>query len=541
MVSNTERYETIMNLLKNLQGMEPLKKLFWTELSYDRINEHLSREGWATNTAAVLYGDPVLFAGGGAENEFKVIYSQLNSDKLLLTQERPVVTRLLRDHPYALFIFSNRSQDRWHFINVKYDAESEKRRLFRRITISREERLRTATERIACLDLGKTGHDATLLPPLEIQNFHDEAFDVEAVTRLFFSEYKAVFDLLKNELKTQSHDNAWAHDYSLQFLNRTMFLYFIQRKGWLGKDHDFLRTFWESYRELDRPEDSFVEQWLNVLFFKAFNDGFHGGHKYFPSGINEILALAPYLNGGLFTPNNLDGQNRAVINDYRFQQVFTFLERYNFTISEDSPLDKEIAVDPEMIGKVYESLVNVSDEIDERGEAGIYYTPRTEIDLMCRLALVDNLTNHLGENYNNILYQLVFSLEPDEKAEADQAVESAGLWQSIDQRLRQTAVLDPACGSGSFLVGMLHILDDLQERANRHLGKTENSFIRKKRIIAESLYGVDVMEWACHVAELRLWLTLIVDAEIPEEELHVRQEPLLPHFTFKVRCGDSLV
>ena len=77
--------------------------------------------------------------------------------------------------------------------------------------------------------------------------------------------------------------------------------------------------------------------------------------------------------------------------------IFEFLEKYNFTIAEDSPLDQEVAVDPEMIGKVYESLVNVSDEADERGDAGIFYTPRTEIDLMCRLALVDNLTNHLGE------------------------------------------------------------------------------------------------------------------------------------------------
>ncbi len=106
-----------------------------------------------------------------------------------------------------------------------------------------------------------------------------------------------------------------------------------------------------------------------------------------------------------------------------------------------------------MIGKVYESLVNVSDEIDDRGEAGIFYTPRTEIDLMCRLTVVDNLTNHLGSQYKNLLYQLVFSMEPDEKIEADKAVSEAKLWQPINQRLQETTVLDPACGSGSFLVG----------------------------------------------------------------------------------------
>ena len=88
---------------------------------------------------------------------------------------------------------------------------------------------------------------------------------------------------------------------------------------------------------------------------------------------------------------------------------------------------------------------------------------------------------------------------------------------------------------------MLHILDDLQARAARQLGLEEPAYERKKRIIGQSLYGVDVMEWACHVTELRLWLALIIDAQFTPEELHTRREPLLPHFSFKIRCGDSLV
>ncbi len=447
----------------------------------------------------------------------------------------------MRDHPYALFIFSNRDQNYWHFINVKYDEKTEKRRLFRRITVSPEERLRTASERISQLDLESARRDLFGLSPLSIQKCHDEAFDVEAVTRKFFKEYETCFRILEKDLKNQTRDQTWAHDYALQFLNRTMFLYFIQRKGWLGHDREFLRTFWESYQDAGQPADTFVEKWLNVLFFEAFNNGFHGGHRYFPSKISEILALAPFLNGGLFSPGKLDRQYQPLISDERFAQIFKVLEGYNFTITEDSPLDKEVAVDPEMIGKVYETLVNVSDEIDERGEAGIFYTPRTEIDLMCRLALVDNLAGHLGSQHKNLLYQMVFSLEPDEKADADKAVSEAGLWQPVYQRLQETAVLDPACGSGSFLVGMLYILDDLLERADRQLGIHEDSFSRKKRIIGQSLYGVDVMEWACHVAELRLWLALVVDADISPAELHIRNEPLLPHFTFKIRCGDSLV
>jgi len=536
-----ERERSVLDLLKNLRGLEPLKKLFWSELNYDRVNQPLSRRGWNQTAANALTEDPILFAGGGQNNDFHVVYSCLPQDRLLLGQERPVVTQLLKEHPYGLFIFSNQTQDHWHFINVKYDAETEKRRLFRRISISPEERLRTASERVAMLDLQSIQPDMFGLQPLTIQSKHDEAFDVEAVTKQFFEEYKAIFRILEGDLKKQANDHTWAHDYSLQFLNRCMFIYFIQRKGWLGNDRDFLLSFWKSYQRSGQSQNLFVDNWLRVLFFEAFNDKFHGGHNYFPTEIVEALSLAPYLNGGLFIESKLDQEHKATVSDRRFEQILRFLERYNFTIAEDSPLDKEVAVDPEMIGKVYESLVNVSEEVDERGEAGIFYTPRTEIDLMCRLSLVDHLANHFGDERKELLNQLVFALEPDEKIEADQAFTGANLWPVLNERLHDITVLDPACGSGSFLVGMLNIMDDLQGRANRQLGITEASYERKKRIIGQSLYGVDVMEWACHVAELRLWLALIIDADFTREELHVRLEPLLPHFSFKVRCGDSLV
>jgi len=494
-----------------------------------------------STAANALAEDPVLFAGGGQNNDFHVVYTRLPQERLLLGQERPVVNALLKEHQYGLFIFSNQAQDHWHFINVKYDTESEKRRLFRRITVGPEERLRTAAERVAMLDLQSVQPDMFGLQPLTIQCRHDDAFDVEAVTKQFFEEYKALFRILKDDLNKQANNSTWAHAYSLQFLNRCMFIYFIQRKGWLGNDCDFLLNFWKSYQRCGQSKDSFVDNWLRILFFEAFNNKFHGGHNYFPPEIKEALSLAPYLNGGLFTENRFDQEHKASISDRRFEQVLKFLERYNFTIAEDSPLDKEVAVDPEMIGKVYESLVNIQEDVDARGEAGIFYTPRTEIDLMCRLSLVDHLTNHLGEDRKELLYQLVFALEPDEKADADKAVAGAGLWPALNERLHDITLLDPACGSGSFLVGMLNILDDLQERANHQLGVAEAPYERKKRIIGQSLYGVDVMEWACHVAELRLWLALIIDAEFTREELHVRREPLLPHFSFKIRCGDSLV
>lgn len=544
-MTEVERQATVLEILKTLHvdKVDGLRKLFWTELNYTQKNQSLSSRQWTDSAKKALAGDPVVFATAGEDDDFHVIYVHLNTEHLFSSHERPIINQLLRDHPYALFIFSNKDQSKWHFLNVKYEQEVKQRRLLRRIAVGAEERLRTASERLCLIDASSIGGDLFGLPPLVIQNRHDEAFDVEAVTKQFFIEYRSVFQLLQDDLERQTKDKIWAHDYALQFLNRCMFLYFIQRKRWLGKDNEFLSTFWAAYQASQRPKDSFFSQWLKVLFFEAFNKKATAHHRHFPEAIRKVLALAPYLNGGLFTPNALDDENvhTFVISDARFSQVFKFLERYNFTITEDGPLDQEVAVDPEMIGKVYESLVNVSAEADERGDAGIFYTPRTEIDLMCRLTLVDQLANHIGDTHKNLFYELVFAVEPDEKAAADLKVNKAKLWSAVTEILSSVTVVDPACGSGSFLVGMLYVLDDLQCRAQQYGAPPETGFERRKRIIGQNLYGVDVMDWACHVAELRLWLALVVDAQFTVAELSVRQEPLLPHFTFKIRKGDSLV
>lgn len=540
-----------LNALRQEHSLEPLKELFWTDLSYSRVNKPLPTRNWPQPLKDSLVEAPLHLATSGKDNDFDIFYFRLNNERLLLTVERPLVLKLLDERLDGLFIFSNASQSQWHFVNVKQDNAQSRRRLFRRITIGPEERLRTASERLALLDLAHREEASRL----EIRQLHEQAFDVEAVTDKFFHEYRNLFRLLQKDLTLQSGDEPWAHDYALQFLNRCMFLYFIQRKGWLGNDREFLQSFWESYKKpgdafKDRAEyqkDAFFEHWLQVLFFEAFNRRFLHSRSYFPPNIHGILAHAPYLNGGLFAKNDLDKQYLVIITDGRFQQVLTFFQSYNFTIAEDSPLDQEVAVDPEMIGKVYESLVNVSEQVDERGEAGIFYTPRVEIDLMCRLSLVDYLSNQLGQEHRDLLYDVVFALEPHEKSEADDKVAARGLLRRLHSSLRSIRVIDPACGSGSFLVGMLYVLDDLQKRTNERLYEDENTYRRKKRIIEESLYGVDVKNWAVHIAELRLWLTLIVE-DIPDDPgistiagRYTRPDPLLPHLSFKIRQGDSLV
>ncbi len=556
---NTER---ILHLLQNLRGLEPLRELFWRELNYTRIDEPIAE--LPDSRTQCLAEPPRRFAAAGRNNDFHILYAHLNTEKLRKTDERQLIAHLQTRFSHALYIFSNAAQDHWHFVNVTLVREAREKRKarhrYRRITIAPDARLRTAAERIAMLKLETLGTDGLFenldhLTPLDISNQHEAAFDVDAVTAQFFADYQRVFKRLHTELETQTADKKWAHDAAQQFLSRCLFLYFLQRKRWLGDNPDFLRTFWEAYQRHRHREGSptekhqkpagatpgeFVDKWLNVLFFAAFNKRFHGGYRYFPHDIRDTLQHAPYLNGGLFRENEWDTEYATTIPDTLWLEIFTFFEGYNFTIAEDTPLEQEVAVDPEMIGKVYESLVSVSAETDERGDAGIFYTPRIEIDLMCRLALVDNLTNHIGEAHKHKLYAALFTFDETEKAAAD--AQLAEQWGNIAAHLNRITVLDPACGSGSFLVGMLHILDDLGERAARHLGASVPSrFERRKAIIGKNLYGVDVMPWACKVAELRLWLALIIEAEIREAELQIREAPLLPDFSFNLRHGDSLV
>jgi len=394
-------------------------------------------------------------------------------------------------------------------------------------------------------------HGITSIKELEKKMFFffffvKDVFSIEKVTEDFFRGYENVFKKLKDFCIKKSEDIKWSHHFSHQMLNRLMFLYFIQKKEWLGEDTKFMIRFYKSYGRLKKEgkveENTFYTHWLSVLFFYALCRNPAGCHRsYFPKEIRIALKIAPHLNGGLFNENRFDRKLNFLIPDSFFDDIFDFLERYNFTIKEDLPLETVVAVDPEMIGRVYESLVNVSDNIDEKGEAGIFYTARTEIDFMCRRALVEYLSNHLTDIDRDLLYDFVFSMNEKDRDEADEKIDKLKKWDKIVNLLESITVVDPACGSGSFLVGMLNVLTDLLKRGYKKTGKMpQGDFDIKKKIIGKSLYGVDVKEWAAHIAELRLWLQLIIETNLTIGELH-ESKPLLPNLSFHIRVGDSLV
>ncbi|GFP35490.1 hypothetical protein HKBW3S43_01281, partial [Candidatus Hakubella thermalkaliphila] len=290
----------------------------------------------------------------------------------------------------------------------------------------------------------------------------------------------------------------------------------------------------EETKRGDVEANSFYQKWLKVLFLEAFNNRF--GHPHWlPRDVRDVLQLAPYLNGGLFRRNTLDNL-LLDLSDNVFEEIFAFFEKYNFTIREDLPLDVEVAVDPQMIGYVYESLANVAEEIYERQDFGIFYTPRVEVDFMCRRALAEYLGNHLSEIPKAHIYRLLFD---EDKSETERYFTEKGLWYQLEELLDNLAVLDPACGSGAFLVGMLFVLTEIYKTIFAHIDRQMTDYELKKRIVGMTLYGVDVMPWAVHSAELRLWLQLMIESDLTLGDLKIY--PLLPNLNLKLRVGDSLV
>jgi len=391
------------------------------------------------------------------------------------------------------------------------------------------------TDLLAISNIGIKGDEESWR---DIWNKWKNAFSVKKVTDEFFENYKNAFFELRKTFENQKIPVKQAHELTQQFLNRLMFLYFLSKKRWLNNDTKFIKWYWERYKEEKRKgnveEDSFYDKWLKILFLEAFNNGY-SHPSYHPSDVREILADAPYLNGGLFRRNELD-ELPFKITDNLFEMVFNFFEKYNFTIREELPLDVEVAVDPKMIGYVYESLSNVAEDIYERQDLGIFYTPTTEVDFMCRRSLVEYLSNHLSDIPKEWIYKLIFD---EDKEEVSRYISKNNLWYHLEELLDNLAVVDPACGSGAFLVGMLHVLTELYHLIYAFIKREMTDFELKKKIIGNSLYGVDVMPWAVHSAELRLWLQLIIEGEIPYEQRKLY--PLLPNLNMKLRVGDSLV
>ena len=362
-----------------------------------------------------------------------------------------------------------------------------------------------------------------------------DAFSITAVTNLFYEEFFQVFDGIVETSKIPGKriSNLLAKDFATLFVIRIIFLGFIQKKSWIGNDQDFLASLWKEYSKTRGKNDNFYRDWLTPFFFRALNSPYG---TELPKSLTKIspeyrkkYAEAPFLNGGLFRIRDGIDDQEIEISDEQVEKFFNFLFSHTFTIEENSNQDEDLQLNPEFLGIIFERLVN--------GENGAVYTPRPEVDFMCRMAL----SKWIQKNFESIDFQLVNSLifRSKEVDIRDASVLSIPDRKKLLKAVEGLTICDPAVGSGAFLVGMLQVIEEFTDIIALSLGqKEELRFDKKRKIVRDNLYGVEVKEWAVWICQLRLWLTIFIEAP---NELIKSQKAILPSLDFKIRQGDSLV
>lgn len=403
----------------------------------------------------------------------------------------------------------------------------------------------------------------------------ENTFNIEKVTKEFFEKYRELFlrvhetliDVIKHHPDIKADfikKSVNTLDFSKKLLGQIVFLYFLQKKGWFGVpmnkswgngDKKFLRTLFKESTDKDK---NYFNDYLEPLFYEALakerdNDFY-----------SRFECKIPFLNGGLFDPisnydwvntfidlpNNIFSNNRKTKDGDTGDGILDIFDRYNFTVKEDEPLEKEVAIDPEMLGKVFENLLEVKD----RKSKGTYYTPREIVHYMCEQSLVNYLATELeGKVSKEDLEKLIKIGENVVEHEAVSITKEANpdyggnykrllpdmiktFAKIIDNKLTTIKVCDPAIGSGAFLVGMMNAIVKVRMVLSSYLkDKNRTLYSFKRDCIQNSLYGVDIDPGAVEIAKLRLWLSLVVDED------DIKQIKPLPNLDYKIMQGNSLL
>lgn len=435
----------------------------------------------------------------------------------------------------ALAVFNDGNNWRLSLIcDLKEDATSTKRftyvfgdeKAFYKTPILRFESLRTKANEF-----------------LEIK----KAFSVEALSDDFFDEYRKQYAEFVKFLTGKEYvkkGNKWVEqetgepdaqyftsfkkddklvrDYIKKMMGRIVFLYFLQSKGWLAGNLHYMHDLF--YDASDEVKGDFLDKVLEPMFFGLLNTKpedrssaplVNGvGVKYIPNA-DEI----PYLNGGLFQQEKID-EVESVFPAGMFQSLFDFFDSYNFTIDENDPNDAEVGVDPEMLGKIFENL------LEDNKDKGAFYTPKEIVRYMCQESLTAYLQTCIDDaEVKEHIANFVKTNDVEELGGA-----SSELAMSIDQKLIDVKICDPAIGSGAFPMGLLRELYAC--RKSIEIFEEDNAADIKRHIIQNNIYGVDIEKGAVDIARLRFWLALIID----------EKEPMpLPNLDFKIMQGNSLL
>lgn len=452
-----------------------------------------------------------------------------------------VLSDNIEDAALIAFVSPYEGDWRFSFIRIKQEIIDKKTRETRThakrysFLAGPAEGTHTAQEQLLQL-LHRNTQDERTLDEIE------KVFGVEKVTEEFFNHYHDLLIKLIEELDdeknkhTKEYFNNLGIDVSTfakKLLGQIVFLYFLQKKGWLGvsKDDDWGNGSKKFIRDIFDGEksDNFFKDILEPLFYEALNTKRDG--DYF-----ELLKCRiPFLNGGLFEPyGGYEWQKIDIqIPDDIFSSddndgILDIFDIYNFTVDENTPLDKEVAIDPEMLGKIFESLL---DEDIQKG-SGAYYTPREIVHYMCQESLILYLYGKIDQLEECDLRS--FIKDENILSNHSKILDRAG---TIDKSLGKVTVCDPAVGSGAFPVEMINLITDIRMRLRDYVKDNKNltPYDIKLHAIKNSIYGIDIDAGAVEIAKLRLWLTLVVDEENPT------MITPLPNLDYKIIKGNSLV
>lgn len=445
----------------------------------------------------------------------------------------------------------------WRLTLVAKDSELTEQGVKEKITHAKRytyllgpsETCKTAAERFEALSIEKEINFQTLI----------NAFSVEKLSKVFFDEYtlhyqkfcnylqesnfrKSVFKISIPSKATQEEKDKLCkpiRDFVKKHLGRIVFLYFVQKKGWLGSSNtdykDGLTDFIKKLFTQSGGNDSFYPSWLSVLFFDTLNKERANDDFKMPDGKK---VKVPFLNGGLFDKeeydeavltipaklfHNADFEDTILTekNGGSARGFLDFLDAFNFTVHEDSPDDHTVAVDPEMLGHIFENL------LEDNKDKGAFYTPKEIVHYMCQESLTEYLTTQLNISDEKLKTDVAYLVKRKEISDAVKP-----LLKIINEKLDTVKICDPAIGSGAFPMGLLQEIQAIKEVIAFELEQPWKPAEVKENIIQNSIYGVDIEKGAVDIARLRFWLSLVVDEEKPRA---------LPNLDYKIVVGDSLV
>lgn len=374
-----------------------------------------------------------------------------------------------------------------------------------------------------------------------------KAFDVEALSKEFFTKYKEQYEKFCNYVYDNKNNSSlfgeefaiWEdkkiRDYVKKLLGRIVFLHFLQKKGWMGVpadkewgdgDQQFMLHLFE--KATSQQKSNYLDAVLEPLFSNALDTDRTNHDDLFDTGVAGFRNVKiPYLNGGLFEKDELD-QPKSVFPAEYFDGLFRFFYQYNFTIDENDPNDAQVGVDPEMLGRIFENL------LEDNKDKGAFYTPKEIVQYMCKESLIAYLhtgcctdrarkaARHFVEHHDTDEIEKLYVQGEDGHDTGDSVLEF------FDDMLQKVKICDPAIGSGAFPMGLLKEIFYCRMAIEKFTDAAEI----KKHIIQQNIYGVDIEKGAVDIARLRFWLALIVDEQTPHA---------LPNMDFKIMQGNSLL